>query len=282
METIYNRFELAGGLDWKIYFHDISQTKTLAKLWLLADHFHFFSEFERDAAQGTLPAYSFIEPRYFADWSMPNDQHPPHNVTLGEQLTAQVYNALRNGKNWTKTLFVITYDEHGGCYDHVPPPAATPPATTATAPFNFDRYGVRVPAVIVSPFVRTGSISRPTGDFPYDHTSIISTLRRRFPQLGPPLTARDAVSPDLGAALTLDEPTNLGPDWVDALPYAASPVTVAGTQEQPLNGMQRGLVHLAANLPAGAGSERPRRYRASHRGNIGSAKKASAGCHGLG
>ena len=71
MDTIYNRCELAGNVSWKIYFHDIAQSKSLTKLWLLADHFHFIDQLATDAAQGTLPNYSFIEPRYFADWSMP-------------------------------------------------------------------------------------------------------------------------------------------------------------------------------------------------------------------
>ena len=252
METIFNRFELAGDIDWRIYFHDIAQSKTLSKLWLLAEKFRFFEEFKKDAALGELPAYSFIEPRYFADFAMPNDQHPPHNVTLGEQLIADVYNSLRNGKAWTKTLLIITYDEHGGCFDHVSPPSAVPPSTIATAPFNFDRYGVRVPAVLVSPYIQQSTVLRPPGDAPYDHTSVIATLRARFPQLGPPLTDRDSGAPNVGNALTLAGPTNMGPDWIEALPYAASPTAVANTHSSPLNGMQEGLVSLAANLPTAA------------------------------
>jgi phospholipase C len=255
IETIYNRFELTANKDWRIYFHDIAQSKTLAELLLLADHFQFYKSFHDDARAGTLPAYSFIEPRYFTLFSeMPNDQHPPHNVTLAEQLIADVYNTLRAGPAWTRTLLVITYDEHGGCYDHVPPPAAVPPSTPATMPFNFDRYGVRVPAVIVSPYIRQGTVLRPPGAVPYDHTSIIATLRKRWPDLGPPLTARDASAPDLGNALTLAQPDNLGPDHIDALPYTPSPTDVAHAQAMPLNGMQRSLVNLAANLPNTAGA----------------------------
>jgi phospholipase C len=251
METIYNRFEQQGNENWKIYFHDIAQCKTLSKLWLLADHFHFIDQLAHDAAQDTLPNYAFIEPRYFADWSMPNDMHPPHVVTLGEQLIASVYNTLRSSNAWTKTMLIITFDEHGGCYDHVAPPAATAPDTAATAPFNFDRYGVRVPAVIVSPLIQQGTVLRPPGATPYDHASILATLRQRF-QLGPPLSARDAAAPDLGAVLNLPAPTNLGPPQVDPLPYAPSPSLVARAQKQPLNKMQEALVKLAANLPANA------------------------------
>jgi phospholipase C len=249
IDTIFNRFELAGNESWKIYFHDIAQSKTLTRLWLLRDHFHFYEQFQLDAKNGTLPAYSFIEPRYFTDLALPNDQHPPHAVTLGEQLIADVYNHLRNGPDWTKTLLIITYDEHGGCYDHVPPPAAvSPEAPIAGQAFKFDRYGVRVPAVIVSPFVQQGTVLRPPGDVPFDHTSILATLRTRF-SLGAPLTARDANAPDLAGALTLSAPINLGPQRLDALPFAATPVEVANNQMKPLNSNQAALVTLAARLP---------------------------------
>ncbi|HUI97982.1 MAG TPA: alkaline phosphatase family protein [Xanthobacteraceae bacterium] len=249
MTTIFNRFELAGR-DWRIYFHDIAQTHTLAKLLPLAEKFQFYKAFRDDARTGRLPAYSFIEPRYFTlVTELPNDMHPPHNVTLGEQLIADVYNSLRSGPAWTKTLLVITYDEHGGCFDHAPPPAAVPPSATATSPFNFDRYGVRVPAVIVSPYIKQGTILRPPGVVPYDHTSVIATLRKRWPDLGEPLTNRDKAAPDLGNALTLATPDNLGPDHIDALPYTPTPAEVAFAQAMPLNGMQHALVNLAANLP---------------------------------
>ncbi len=252
METIYNRFELAGNLTWKIYFHEIAQAKTLSELWLLADHFHFIDQLAKDAAEGTLPNYAFIEPRYFADWSMPNDMHPPHVVTLGEQLIASVYNTLRGSSAWTKTLLIITFDEHGGCYDHVVPPVAKPPSMPLSAPFHFNRYGVRVPAVIVSPFVKPGDVIRPLTEAPFDHTSIIASLRKRFPELGQPLKARDAIAPDVGIALSLPAPTNLGPEHIDALSYVPTPGVVASARVQPLNNMQKSLVKLAANLPSNA------------------------------
>jgi phospholipase C len=113
METIFDRMEHAGS-SWKIYFHDIAQSQALARLWLLGSHFRFYDEFREDAKNGTLPSYSFIEPRYFPLLHLPNDQHPPHVVTLGEQLIADVYNCLRNGPGWVDTLFILTYDEHGG------------------------------------------------------------------------------------------------------------------------------------------------------------------------
>jgi phospholipase C len=182
--------------------------------------------------------------------------HPPSVVTLGEQLIADVYNCIRASKLWPKTMLIIIFDEHGGCYDHVPPPrAAVPAAPRADQVFNFDRYGVRVPAVIVSPYVQKGTILRPTGAVPYDHTSIIATLRKRFPALGAPLTGRDAAAPDLESALALASPTNTGPARIRALPYAPTPTTAAVAQTKPLNGMQTALVKLAANLPEGPGKD---------------------------
>ena len=84
-------------------------------------HFGLFADFQAAAASGTLPAYTFLEPSWSATG---NSQHPNYNVALGEQLIHDVYYALRNGPAWSQTLLIITYDEHGGCYDHVPPPWA--------------------------------------------------------------------------------------------------------------------------------------------------------------
>jgi phospholipase C len=249
MPTIFQRLENAG-VPWKVYFHDVPQALTLSELWLHMDHFRPFDEFLDDAKSGELPAYSFLEPRYFTDLALPNDQHPPHNVTLGEQLIAQVYNALRQGPRWSKTLLLIIYDEHGGNFDHVPPPPATPPDDRPTEPFNFDRYGVRVPAVIVSPYIKAGTVLRPTGDVPFDHTSVIATLRARF-DLGPPLTNRDAVAPDLAGVLQLALPENDGPESLEPLPYEPSPDDVAAARAAPLNGHQQGLTELAGHLPSG-------------------------------
>jgi phospholipase C len=254
-ETIYNRCELAGNVDWKIYFHEIAQAKSFVKLLPLYDHFHLYSQFQADCQAGTLPNYSFIEPRYYDDFvNQENDMHPPSVVTLGEQLIADVYNCIRASKLWPKTMLVITFDEHGGCFDHVPPPSATmPEAPRGGQRFNFDRYGVRVPAVIVSPYVEKGRVLRPAGSVPYDHTSIIATLRKRFPNLGAPLTMRDAAAPDLDDALSLTSPDNKGPSSVKALPYSPTPATAAVAHLQPLNGMQEALVGLAANLPTAPG-----------------------------
>src|SRR6516165_4517336 len=253
--TIFNRLEQAGIDSWKIYFHDIAQAHTLLQLFLLGSHFHIYRQFQADCQTGQLPAYSFIEPQYFADFGHPeNDQHPPSGVTLGEQLIADVYNCLRASKVWRKTLLLITYDEHGGCYDHVAPSAAVPPQPPGPGQtFGFDRYGVRVPAVIVSPYVAPGTVFGKSSAVPFDHTTIIATVRKRFGISGA-LTARDAQAPDLDSVLTLPRPTNLGPLRLKALPYPPSPTTAAVAQTKPLNPMQKALVRLAANLPPAPGN----------------------------
>ena len=255
--TIFNRLSEAGK-PWRVYFHDFPQSLTLTRLWTHLDSFKLFDEFTSDAKSGNLPAYSFIEPRYFPDIQLPNDQHPPHHVGLGEQLIASVYNAVRSSPCWKETLLIITYDEHGGCYDHVSPPAAVPPDTAQSQPFAFNRYGVRVPAVLVSPYISPGTVLRvPAADatadqgliYPFDHTSVLATLRKCF-DLGPSLTHRDAVAPDLEPVLNLDSPDNDGPENVSALPYTPSAAEVLAALNAPLNSMQKALHEAAAHLPA--------------------------------
>lgn len=190
---------------------------------------------------------------------LPSDQHPPHNVVYGEQLIATVYNAVRSAPTWKQTLLVITYDEHGGCYDHAPPPLAVPPDAKRSDGFAFDRYGVRVPAVIISPYMPPGEIVRVAENglphqgppYPFDHTSILATLRKLF-DLGAPLTARDAVAPDLIDPLSLTNPENDGPPLVT--PTLATPADedIAKSMALPPNHMQQSLCAMAAHLPPSA------------------------------
>jgi phospholipase C len=255
METVFNRLQDDAKVPWRVYFHDIPQSITLTRLWdaVIPNFRYFDDDFIRDAASGSLPAYSFIEPRYFADpitRKMPNDQHPPHDVSYGESLIAAVYNAVRGGPGWPNTLLIITYDEHGGCYDHVVPPAATNPGGPTPDGFDFGYFGVRVPAVIVSPWVPKGSIIRPPGLTPFDHTSIIATLRKLFPFA--PLTARDAAAPDLLAALSGDG-TNDGPAFITAEEATPTDQELASATAAKPNGMQAALGTAALLLPtAGA------------------------------
>lgn len=206
MQTIFN--DLPDGVPWKIYFHDMPQSLLLTRLWPHVTNFQHMDQFYNDAAAGNLPGYAFIEPQYYPvpaappnDLLLPNDMHPPHNVQLGDALVARVYNAVRSSPNWTSTLLIVTFDEHGGCYDHVVPPPAVPPGPSRVNDFAFDRYGVRVPTLVISPYTAAGTVLRaPPGSAPFDHTSIIRTVRTCF-GISTPLSAREACAPDVSAAL---------------------------------------------------------------------------------
>jgi phospholipase C len=250
MPTTFERVA-AGGKSWGIYFHDFPQAATLGRLWPHIEDFHRFDDFPRDAASGNLPAYSFIEPRYYADVignEMPNDEHPPHNVAYGEALIATVYNALRAGPAWRNTLLIITYDEHGGCFDHVLPGHAASPGGAMPDGFGFDAFGVRVPAVIVSPYVAAGSIIRAPGSTPFDHTSIFKTLQELFGLDPSPLTPRTAAAPSLLGGLSAS-PDNDGPENVTSAAPQADPVEVARLAALAPNDMQQSLSKAAAKLP---------------------------------
>ncbi|HSZ48400.1 MAG TPA: alkaline phosphatase family protein [Streptosporangiaceae bacterium] len=167
-------------------------------------NFGKFPAFQADAAAGTLAQYSFLEPSW---GSSGNSQHPNYDVALGEALILQVYRALQAGPAWNQTLLIISYDEHGGCFDHVPPPSGAVPPDDSVGEFGFDfkRFGVRVPAVLVSPLIAPGTIFNvPAGTMPIDHTSVLKTIEVRWGLTA--LTARDAAAPDLGNVLTLSTP----------------------------------------------------------------------------
>ncbi|MGE5560145.1 MAG: alkaline phosphatase family protein [Chloroflexota bacterium] len=240
------------GLTWRIYF-DPATILPLAWIVLpslrgyLPANFSLMDRFYRDAAAGTLPSFSFIEPRMLFNH---NDQHPPFSVIPGERLIRDVYQALAAGPGWTKTLFIITYDVHGGCYDHVPPPAAVPPDPAAPPGqygFRFDRLGLRVPAVLISPYIRAGTVFR--ADRPLDHTSIIKTVTKRFGL--PSLTARDAAAADFGDALTLSHPRSDRPVIPEPEPEMRSSSALNGRAVTPQQQTLLKLVaaHIGLHLP---------------------------------
>jgi len=118
---------------------------------------------------------------WFGLGKQPNDYHPPHNICRGETFLAELYNTIRKSPYRDKILLLITFDEHGGCFDHVPPPTgAKPPMPSPVSrdgEFHFDRFGVRVPAIVVSSYVESGTVFRAADNqIPYDHTSIPATL----------------------------------------------------------------------------------------------------------
>jgi phospholipase C len=233
-------------IGWSIYgYNEQPLTRhTFSDTTNAADsHFGLFTDFQSAAAAGTLPAYTFLEPGWSASG---NSQHPNYNVALGEQLIHDVYYALRNGPSWNDTLLIITYDEHGGCYDHVPPPlGATQPDNSAGEDnFDFKRFGPRVPTLLVSPLIAPGTVFRvAAGATPFDHTSILKTVETRWNL--PPLTARDAAAPDLGAALTLAAPRTDDPLAGVAVPVASGQNP---DEDQPSH-LQQVHAELVSQLP---------------------------------
>ena len=241
-------------LNWAIYGYDAEPlTKsTFTDIATAAGgNFGLFTDFTAAAGSGRLPAFTFLEPSW---GSTGNSQHPNYNVALGEQFIHDVYEALRNGPGWAQTLLIITYDEHGGCYDHVPPPSgATPPDNNAGEfGFGFTRFGVRVPTVLVSPLVQAGTVYRvPAGSAPLDHTSILKTVEQRWNL--PALTARDAAAPAFGDVLTLTAPRTDDPIAGVTIP-TAGPGPAAG-QASHLQQVQAELI--SRRYPAGTGTEPP-------------------------
>ena len=229
-ETLFERLE-AHGKTWKIYVSEpmqISFTGIIHHQRLkdrLATHFVPFAQFEADAAKGALPDFSLIEPALAIGH---NDYHPaegralghgvvlpgvdpPSSILGGEAFLARIYDAYRGmqsdtGSNVWNTTLLIGWDEPGGTYDHVPPPAVPPPDPAAPAgeyDFTFDRSGYRVPAIIISPWVAEGQVFNQE----HRHTSLIATLREQW-NLGNPFTARDAAARTFSHAFTLQAPRN--------------------------------------------------------------------------
>jgi len=231
--TIFNRLEDAG-IPWRIYY-DGSQLVSLTGLlhspvlrpyW--KTHFREMGQFYADAANGDLPAYSFIEPRMVFNH---NDMHPPwgkkvredevdvdgekmpvynsalSDVRAGDRLVQDIYDAVRTsrssgGSNAMNTALVITFDEHGGTYDHVPPPTATPPDRSGPGEmgFTFDRLGMRVPTIVVSAYTAQGTVIHDE----MHHGSVINTLCRQHGLA--PLTLRDQSANPIFNSINLTDP----------------------------------------------------------------------------
>ena len=176
-------------------------------------HVRSTSQFFTDADDGTLPAFSIVDPDFTA-----YSEEIPQDIRKGESFAAEVINRVMHGKGWPHTLLIWLYDEHGGYHDHVPPPAAVPPddvqgrsligsptrlqallrlffpgmvedkENLTRGPHSYDRYGFRVPAVIVSPFARPDYVCTEV----LDHTSVLKLVEQKWNL--PPLTARDAAA----------------------------------------------------------------------------------------
>ena len=203
--SVYTLLE-KNGKTWSIYGYNappLSRGSVADITSASPGHFGLFADFQKAAQQGTLANYVFLEPAW---GSAGNSQHPIDDVSKGEQFLHDIYYALRASPIWQQTLLIITYDEHGGCYDHVSPPdnAVAPDNAAGELNFDFKRFGPRVPTVLVSPLIAAGTVYRAAGPTPFDHTSIPATVEKRFGLAS--LTRRDAAAPDIGGVLTLAQP----------------------------------------------------------------------------
>lgn len=240
-DTIFDRLREAGRSS-RIYVGDFPLT-------LLFEHerrpsavarYRDVDDFSRDVARGDLPDFTFIEPRYL--WPGTDDDHPPHEIADGQQLIAETYNALRTGPLWTSTLLVILYDEHGGFYDHVVPEAAEPPDEHAEE-FDFRLYGVRVPALLVSPWAER-TVCKDT----FDHTSLLRYAIDLW-SLGP-LGRRTAQANSIARALrSAGEPRGDTPESVlPGMRRARAKARVAEPPPEGLNRLQRAIVSFSEVL----------------------------------
>jgi phospholipase C len=225
-KSIYQRLESAGNTA-KIYYFD-TKSSSLEVVNLLQHQPQFFGTFQqflKDCRDGMLPDYSFVEPNY-SDHAgdggaalLASDQHPDHHVQEGERFIAAVYNAIRqNAALWESTALLIVYDEHGGIFDHVRPPScmpdgfvAQPDATGTGKPFLFDRLGVRVPAILVSPWVARGTVVGT--DRIFEHASIPATATTLFLRNYDDRSPREKAAATFLDLLTLDEMRTNAPEF---------------------------------------------------------------------
>jgi phospholipase C len=270
--TLYDRLH-DKKIPWKIYYGDVPQSLLMIHQWMFPFNYSHMANFFTDVqgAADAFPAYTFIEPTYFG--AQQNDQHPPTDVLKGDMLMAQVYNALRaNAELWSSTLFIVLYDEHGGFCDHLFPPAATPP-DSHTQEYAFNQFGVRVPAVLASPWCSAGVCSTT-----FDHTSILKYAidKWQLQPLGNRTAAANSIAQCIGTAQR---------DTPATIPIAQMPVTVealarTAAQTQPLNPNQQALLAFTQYLEAQLAQVEPatevaRRARAFAAGPVAQGEVAS-------
>src|SRR5215469_2616026 len=237
--TVYDRLN-EKNISWKIYFGDFPHSLLFTHQSLHLSGYRHLERFVEDAAgaEAEFPQYSFIEPYYFG--AKQNDQHPPTDVRHGEALIAQVYNALRgNDELWKSTLFVLLYDEHGGFYDHVPPPSTVSP-DQHTNVFGFDVLGVRVPALLISPWVDPGVLKTQ-----FDHTSLLKYATDKW-GLGPLGNRTAQASTFADARMKRSSARGDCPRAIEV------PVASDNPPDSPLNGHQTALAGFSHYLEVNA------------------------------
>lgn len=185
---------VAANVDWRIYYTDLPGGFIfLGTLSKYISNASLVRQFFADAQAGMLGQLNFVDPHLGDTGYDRNDFHPPGDVQVGQQFLASVVKAMMQSPQWPHSALIVTFDEHGGIYDHVPPPPACAPDDIAAitnpgdnAPGGFDNYGVRVPLVVISPYAKPHFVSHAV----YDHTSITRFIETRFKL--PALTKRDA------------------------------------------------------------------------------------------
>lgn len=263
-KSLFRALAEEGNATWREYWWDLPIAAVLSDmrtLPALANFRDFVGNFVKDALAGDLPQFTHIEPAYYTIdgvWNA-SDEHPPHNVLEGEFLIKTVYEALRAGPLWNETLLVITFDEHGGNFDGdhmpvtgVPSPDGIPCRDCSKTPLNFTRLGVRVPTVLVSPWIPAGTVVHaPAGGGWYDSTSLPATVRQLF-GVTAPLTARDAAATTFSSVWTdaaLPAPRTDCPTTLAYIPPSAAPGVerLRGSARRP-TAQQRDLTFAAEAL----------------------------------
>ncbi|KAL3688759.1 hypothetical protein R1sor_015068 [Riccia sorocarpa] len=267
-KTIFESVE-ESGKSFKIYYQNIPATLFLSRLRNVKylDNFTPYDNFQKDAKAGKLPNYAVIEQKYFESALIKaNDNHPPHDVRLGEALIKEIYETLRASPKWNETLFIITYDEHGGLYDHKAPPSVgipNPDGLVGPEPdkFNFDRLGVRVPTILISPWIKRNTlVGEPSGPTPtshYEHSSIAATLKKMF-NLKSFLTKRDEWAGTFEGVLSLSQPRTDCPLTLPEVPPPdATDRELPVAHKCQLHEWQKELVLLAYVLTGATGPDVP-------------------------
>ncbi|KUJ60037.1 hypothetical protein AR687_19985 [Flavobacteriaceae bacterium CRH] len=244
LPTIFDRMN-EKNVSWKVYspIAPLSLTNIVNGFGEGKDNTHGHLDFFFDLELGNLPQYSFIEPQFLHKH---NDQHPSAvnhelaagTVKLGDELIREVYNAIKNSPKKDKILFIITHDEHGGCYDHVVPPETIAPVAgmKGECDFGFDRLGVRVPMVMVSSYIQPNTIINTQ----FEHTSFIKTVCEKWSMN--PLTDRDKNPKVLPFTEVFSNQKRT--EWPD-IPSQTSPVSLLfepDTSNDPLNGLQKAML----------------------------------------
>ncbi|EYU46195.1 hypothetical protein MIMGU_mgv1a004923mg [Erythranthe guttata] len=257
--TIFDDLDDAG-VSFKIYFQNIPATlfyRSLRKVKYIFKFRPYGWFFKSDAKKGKLPGYVVLEQRYMDSKANPaNDDHPSHDVYQGQLLVKEVYETLRASPQWNETLLLITYDEHGGFYDHVPTPnvgVPSPDGIVGSEPFffKFDRLGVRVPTIAISPWIQKGTVVHgPNGSpFPtseYEHSSIPATVRKIFNLPSPPLTKREEWAGTFEGIL--GKLTHPRTDCPEQLPYPEKIRESEANEDAKVSQFQQELIQLAAVL----------------------------------